>query len=282
MPSAQQVVDRLHPGASPSETVPDEIRAFYTHVKERGARTSAEAALQSKLPEMEPGRFLDRVFHDIESSVGPTVDTVLDFGGSAGTLLVLLESRVRIRRRVCYDIISPPCLMPGVEYITGAWDELTRQTPDGSIDVILASEVIEHVFDPDAMVELCKRLLKPGGLLVITTPNLASALNRLALLLGRQPADTEVSTVSRFGYPGACHRPVVGHIRVFTFGALLEFLRFHGLAVQHGYTVPRDLIFEPDDPRIRIHRFNVLLERIAGRFGKSLASRTVVIARTAP
>jgi SAM-dependent methyltransferase len=281
MPSAQQVVDRVHPGASSSESVPNEIRAFYSQVKERERRTLAETTFQTKLAEMEPGRFLDRVFHDIESLAGPKIDTVLDFGGSTGALLVLLGSRVNIRRRVCYDIFPPPCLVPGVEYITGAWEELARQIPDRSIDVIVASEVIEHVFDPDAMVELCKRLLKPGGLLVITTPNLASALNRLALLLGRQPADTEVSTVSMFGYPGALHRPVVGHIRVFTFGALLEFLRFHGLAIQHAYTVPRDLIFEPNDPRIRIHRFNVRLERIASRFGKSLASRTVVIARTA-
>jgi SAM-dependent methyltransferase len=278
MPSEQQGVDRLHPDASPSGTVPDEIRAFYSQI----SRESAEVVLQKKLTELEPGGFLDRVFRDIASVAGPKIDTVLDFGGSYGILLVVLASRVDIRRRVCYDIVAPNHPMSGIEYITGAQDELARQIPDGSVDVILASEVIEHMFDPDAMVELCKRLLKPGGLLVITTPNLSSALNRLALLLGRQPADTEVSTVSKFGYPGARQRPVIGHIRVFTFGALLEFLRFHGFTIQRGYTVPRDLIFGPNDARIRTHRFNVLLDRIAGRLGESLASRTVVIARTSP
>jgi ubiquinone/menaquinone biosynthesis C-methylase UbiE len=42
---------------------------------------------------------------------------------------------------------------------------------DGSFDVVVSSEVIEHVPHPfDAIAELV-RVLKPGGILVVTTPN---------------------------------------------------------------------------------------------------------------
>jgi 2-polyprenyl-3-methyl-5-hydroxy-6-metoxy-1,4-benzoquinol methylase len=41
-------------------------------------------------------------------------------------------------------------------------------------DVITLSHVLEHVHDPAAMLADCHRLLKPGGLLWIATPNTAS------------------------------------------------------------------------------------------------------------
>src|SRR5512134_1214330 len=38
-------------------------------------------------------------------------------------------------------------------------------------DVIVASEVMEHVLDPDALLSNMVRHLEPGGLLIVTTPN---------------------------------------------------------------------------------------------------------------
>ena len=42
---------------------------------------------------------------------------------------------------------------------------------DTRYDVIVASEVMEHVLDPDAMLANVVRHLEPGGLLIVTTPN---------------------------------------------------------------------------------------------------------------
>lgn len=43
---------------------------------------------------------------------------------------------------------------------------------DGRLyDVVVASEVFEHVTEPDRLAENCARHLKPGGLLIVTTPN---------------------------------------------------------------------------------------------------------------
>lgn len=42
--------------------------------------------------------------------------------------------------------------------------------PDDSFDNILCTEVIEHALDPETLVKEMHRVLKPGGLLVLTVP----------------------------------------------------------------------------------------------------------------
>lgn len=54
-------------------------------------------------------------------------------------------------------------------------------------DVITAGEVIEHMINEGAFLEECRRVLKKGGILVLTTPNLAFILNRFLVLLGKTP-----------------------------------------------------------------------------------------------
>lgn len=43
---------------------------------------------------------------------------------------------------------------------------------DGAVDVVLSTQVLEHVEDPNAYIAECARLLKPGGHLVLTTHGL--------------------------------------------------------------------------------------------------------------
>lgn len=51
--------------------------------------------------------------------------------------------------------------------------------PDSTFDVVTMTHVIEHVHDPVALLRECRRILKPGGRLVVHTPNLQSLGHRL-------------------------------------------------------------------------------------------------------
>ncbi|MGH9425373.1 MAG: class I SAM-dependent methyltransferase, partial [Terriglobia bacterium] len=58
---------------------------------------------------------------------------------------------------------------------------------DESFDVVTAGEIIEHMLDEEAFLQECRRVLKPGGQLVLTTPNLSFSVNRLLVLIGETP-----------------------------------------------------------------------------------------------
>lgn len=56
-----------------------------------------------------------------------------------------------------------------INYITGAAEDLTDKKK--TFDIVLALEVIEHVSDPAVFMSLCSKLLKPGGILIVSTLN---------------------------------------------------------------------------------------------------------------
>lgn len=53
--------------------------------------------------------------------------------------------------------------------------------PDASADVVAAVETIEHLENPRAFARELTRLVKPGGWIVVTTPNQLSVLSKLTL-----------------------------------------------------------------------------------------------------
>jgi len=93
--------------------------------------------------------------------------------------------------------------------------------PDAAFDVVWAGEVIEHVADTAGWLSEVRRVLRPGGTLLLSTPA-HPLLRRLALAL----------------VPGAWERdldPRGEHLRFYTrrsLGALLADFRFEGVEVR--------------------------------------------------
>lgn len=58
-------------------------------------------------------------------------------------------------------------------------DELWRQIPDASIDVIRMNHVIEHLYQPADVMAQLRRKLRPGGRLHLATPNADSWVFRV-------------------------------------------------------------------------------------------------------
>jgi 2-polyprenyl-3-methyl-5-hydroxy-6-metoxy-1,4-benzoquinol methylase len=55
----------------------------------------------------------------------------------------------------------------------------------GPVDVVLSTEVIEHIYDPRGFLSNCYDLLKPGGILILTTPYHGYLKNLLLALTGK-------------------------------------------------------------------------------------------------
>jgi len=56
---------------------------------------------------------------------------------------------------------------------------------DGSFDVVVAGEILEHLVDPASVVGEARRVLTPGGVLIGSVPNSFHWRARLAFLTGR-------------------------------------------------------------------------------------------------
>jgi len=56
---------------------------------------------------------------------------------------------------------------------------------DGTFDTVVCSEILEHIFSPDLLLREILRVLKPGGRVILTVPNLHCFRNRVELFFGR-------------------------------------------------------------------------------------------------
>lgn len=64
-------------------------------------------------------------------------------------------------------------------------DVLDTGLPAASVDVVLSSEVIEHLREPQRLLQEIWRVLAPGGTAMITTPNLSNYPRRAGDLVDR-------------------------------------------------------------------------------------------------
>ncbi|MDH4452059.1 MAG: methyltransferase domain-containing protein [Verrucomicrobiota bacterium] len=109
--------------------------------------------------------------------------SLLDFGAGTGNLLKLLLSSDLPIEATGADILGRNAsLPPEIRWVEG---DLNQPLPvsGGLYDVVVSSEVIEHLENPRASFRDLNRVLKPGGLLILTTPNQESFRSIMALIL---------------------------------------------------------------------------------------------------
>lgn len=175
-------------------------------------------------------------------TAAPSNKKILDLGCGDGCFLVNATRQFPGLMPVGLDL-SPGQLekartrIPQGKFLQGS---LGTKLPfaDQEFDFVYSAEVIEHLFDTDLFLKEAYRVLKPGGYLYMTTPNLFAWYNRFLMLFGISPLYVEYSTTNAsIGYGilrkfKATDQPV-GHLRIF------HPLAFKELQMMHGFSSVR-------------------------------------------
>ncbi len=102
----------------------------------------------------------------------PRDGTVLDLGAGYCHFVNAIEAR----RKIAVDL-NPQVealAASGVEVVVAPSTDLSA-VPPGEVDVVFSSNLIEHLPDPQALLDTlaeCRRVLRPGGTLVVLAPNI--------------------------------------------------------------------------------------------------------------
>jgi SAM-dependent methyltransferase len=81
--------------------------------------------------------------------------------------------------------------LPNTSAIEGELPEALAELPDASLDLVLCLSVLEHLWQPEKMLAECRRVLAPGGLLLLNVPSWRGKrfLEFSAFRLGLSPTD---------------------------------------------------------------------------------------------
>ena len=109
---------------------------------------------------------------------------VLDVGCGTGALRGYLKDAA-----VSYegaDVVRFPGFPDDCVFHSINLDAQRLEVPGESVDAAVAVETIEHIENPRALGRELARVVKPGGIVIITTPNCLSLLSKLTLVVKNQ------------------------------------------------------------------------------------------------
>jgi len=196
----------------------EDLRALY---EDRAAQQYAEAG-----PLPDPG--VDRKFARICELVREQLpcEAFLDAGCGDGRYLAALAAELPARR-AGVDL-SERILETARQRVDADFRQASLEAlpfGDAEFDVVLCSQVIEHVLDADAAVRELARVLRPGGALVISTDNERNYVTKTL----NAPRSAAVRALRLRGARGRIESPATPYTRA----------RFRALLEHAGFTVER-------------------------------------------
>lgn len=113
-------------------------------------------------------------------SLVPSGGRLLEIGCACGFLLVAARERGFSVRGVEMSAWASQYARAtyGLDVHTGTLE--AAAVPAESVDVVVMADVIEHLFDPPATMREIRRILAPGGRVLLLTPDVGSVTARLA------------------------------------------------------------------------------------------------------
>ena len=164
---------------------------------------------------------------------------VLDVGCSSGYLArPLAEAGARVAGIELDPAAAEEAREVCSEVVVGDVESVDLPWAPGSFDAVVCGDVVEHLRDAGAALARLRPLLRPGGRLVLATPNVANWAMRLSLLAGRW----------RYTDRGILDRT---HTRLFTRKTLVETVTDAGYRiVRLDHTAPVPVVGTPTVERI--------------------------------
>ncbi|RLC37729.1 hypothetical protein DRH29_01415 [candidate division Kazan bacterium] len=159
--------------------------------------------------------------------------TMLDTGSARCELALVMAKQVGATEIHAIDIqtYDNECTKLDVHFTVG---DLNKPFPHQSdyFDLVTSIHNIEHLTNTDGYLDEIYRVLKPGGLLMLETVNLAALHYRLMLFFGFLPNCLAPSKFKISPFTG--EHPLHPHKSVFTYKALIEVARRHGFELISG------------------------------------------------
>jgi ubiquinone/menaquinone biosynthesis C-methylase UbiE len=209
----------------------DELRELY----------EARAAQQYAAPQPLPDPRIDRKFARILELVRAQLpcEAFLDAGCGDGRYLAALANELPARRAgvdISERILETARARVDADFRQASLEELPFE--DGAFDLVLCSQVIEHVPDADRATKELARVLRPGGTLVISTDNERNSVTRVL----NAPRTATVAALRLRGARGRIESPATSYTRE-SFRTLLQ---HGGFAVEHLETFRFHLMWPLD------------------------------------
>lgn len=101
--------------------------------------------------------------------------------------------------------------------------------PDRSVDLVIFTEVVEHLYNPAHVLKEISRVLKPGGRLYLTTNNVSYWFYAVRLLHGETNLDRELSQIT-VDFEREHPHDWRGHVRFYSIDQLVEMLALAGIS----------------------------------------------------
>lgn len=156
---------------------------------------------QRKILELLPDNLTGLKILDVGAATGYFSKYLQDNGAIVTAIDISLEAIAEAQK------IVPKSFVVDIESGEG-----TDVLSEDEFDYIIAGEIIEHLFNPRQALLYFRKLLKPGGKIIVTTPNIVLWSHRIRILMG----SFEYTETGVFDH---------GHIHFFTYYTLKKTLR---------------------------------------------------------